>query len=124
MTSVSAGEAPVADVLKALAAELTHAQASCARLDGALGKLLDGVPPEQRLSVLQELHAVDLLHQQISAVAGFVSRIEPRPPQGFLPIAEALEGVTLGEVADRMRETLGAPSAPAADENDGDCDLF
>ena len=125
MTSVSAAypEAPVGDVLKAVAAELSHAQASCARLDGALGRLLDGVAPDQRLSIMQELHAVDLLHQQISAVAHFVSRLEPRPPATSLPVADALDGVTLGEVASRIRASLGAPDA-AGEDASGDCDLL
>src|SRR6516165_9660176 len=96
----NAAQAAMADVLTAVAGELVLAQSQCARLDGALGQLLHAAPADQRGAVMRELHVVDLLNQQIGAVAAFVERLSDGLPQGSLvEVGPALGTITLGEVA-------------------------
>ena len=55
--------ASVETVLKAISSEMSIAAVACGHLDVALGKILDVVPDEHRLSVMQELHtAVSYTH--------------------------------------------------------------
>jgi hypothetical protein len=120
----SAAQAAMTDVLSALAGELAIAQSKCERLDGALGLLLHSAPSEQRGAVMREMHVVDLLSQQIGAVAAFVERLSNLAPQGAaVEIGEALGAITLGEVAQRIGAGVGCPAhhAGAADE---DVDFF
>ncbi len=122
--TVTAGTAAMSDVLSALAGELALAQGKCARLDGALGQLLDGASVEMRGAVMRELHVVDLLNQHIGAVAAFVGRLSSATPHGALvEVGEALGLITLGEVAARIGQGVGAvrPVAAGAEE---DVDFF
>jgi hypothetical protein len=120
----NAGQAAMTDVLSALAGELAIAQSKCARLDGALGELLGAAPSEHRTAVMREMHVVDLLSQQIGAVAAFVERLSIAAPQGAsVEIGEALGAVTLGEVAQRIGAGVGW-TAPSASEADEDVDFF
>lgn len=119
-----AAPAAMPDVLAAVASELSVAMGQCARLDGALGRLLDAAPAERRGAVLGELHTVDLLSQQIAALAGFVERLALSAPGGLtVDVAPALDTITLGEVADRLRRGVGQECGPAAVLCD-DLDLF
>lgn len=112
------------DVLSAVAGELVLAQSTCARLDGALGQLLDGAPADQRGAVMRELHVVDLLNQQIAAVAGFVDRLSTGLGHGVtVEVGEALSGITLGEVAHRIGQGVGH-AAGAAKAVSEDVDFF
>jgi len=117
-------QAAMTDVLSALVGELALAQSQCARLDGALGQLLDTAPAEQRGAVMRELHVVDLLNQQIGAVAAFVERLSDGLPQGsIVEVGPALGTITLGEVAQRIGQGVGCV-APAGAEADEDVDFF
>ncbi|CAN7341230.1 hypothetical protein LJR219_001904 [Phenylobacterium sp. LjRoot219] len=118
------GQAAMTDVLSAVAGELLLAQGTCARLDGALGQLLHAAPADQRGAVMQELHAVDQLNQQIAAVAGFVERLSGKLGASVtIDVAEALGTITLGEVAQRISQGVGQAAAPIADVSD-DVDFF
>jgi len=120
----SAVEASMADVLSAVAGELSLARSACARLDGALGELLSAAPPEHRGSVMHELHAVDLLNQQIAALAGFVERLSGGMSGGIrVEVGEALGEITLGEVAARLGAGVGAQAARSSTPAD-DIDFF
>ena len=117
-------QAAMTDVLSALAGELALARRQCARLDGALGQLLHAAPAEQRGAVMREMHVVDLLTQQIGAVAAFVERLSDGvPPGALVEVGPALGTITLGEVAQRIGRGVGCAAAPpaAADE---DVDFF
>ncbi len=121
--TVSAGEAAMTDVLSAVAGELMLAQSTCARLDGALGQLLHAAPADQRGAVMRELHVVDLLNQQIAAVAGFVETLSGKLEcRVTIEVGEALRGITLGEVAERIGLGVGHAS-PAAAETSEDVDF-
>lgn len=120
----NAGQAAMTDVLSAVAGELVLAQTTCARLDGALGQLLDAAPAERRGAVMRELHVVDLLNQQIAAVAGFVERISGRLEEHVtIEVAEALSAITLGDVAHRISHGVGH-GAPAEAQVGEDVDFF
>ena len=107
------------DVFDALAGELAVARTRCGRLDGALGRLLETAAPEVRGAVMDELHEVDLLGQQIAAVSEFLQRLSGDEAHGFTAHA-ALAAVSLGEVAERVGRRLGhaASAAPAAEDVD------
>lgn len=118
------GLAAMTDVLSAVAGELTLAQGTCARLDGALGQLLHAAPADQRGAVMRELHAVDQLNQQIAAVAGFVERLSGNLGPGVtIDVVEALGAITLGEVAQRIGAGVGRAAAPGGDADD-EVDFF
>lgn len=124
MSMTNVGQAAMTDVLSAVAGELLLAQTTCARLDGALGQLLNAAPADQRGAVMRELHVVDLLNQQIAAVAGFVERLSGRLEENVtIEVGEALGAITLGEVAQRISHGVGQ-AAPAAAEVEEDIDFF
>ena len=109
------------DVLSAVAGELGLAQSACARLDGALGDLLSAATADQRGAVIRELHAVDLLNQQIAALAGFVGRLSGLAEGVEVEVGDALAAITLGDVAARIISGVGGP--PPADAG-ADVDFF
>jgi len=110
------------EVLSAVANELLLAQSKCANLDGALGQLLDVGSADHRSAVMRELHAVDLLNQQIAAVAAFLGRLrQDASPDELVDMSAALGAITLGEVAERLRLGTGQEtSAPASVPEDVD----
>ena len=98
--------ASVEMVLKALSAEMSLAAVACGHLDVALGKILDVVPEEHRLSVMQELHTVDLLAQHITALTDFAGNLSQQQGQGVLEVNDSLNAITLGDVAARLRQGI------------------
>ena len=97
----------VAGLLEALSTEMSIAAVSCGHLDSALGQLLEAVPPESRLKVMQELHMVDMLAQHITAITDFTSGLAASmAAEGAPDVDAALSRITLGDVAARLRETL------------------
>ena len=117
-------QASMTHVLSAVAGELGLAQDACSRLDGALGALLSAASADQRGAVMQELHAVDLLNQQISAIAGFVERLSGDVEDAIMiEVGEALGAITLGDVAQRLGRGFELPSVAAASATD-DVDFF
>lgn len=94
-------------LLEALSAEMSIAAVSCGHLDSALGQLLEHVPLEARMEVMQELHMVDMLAQHITAITDFTAGLATSMATGGVPdIDGALSRITLGDVAARLRETL------------------
>ncbi len=114
---------PTEDVLTALAAELAVAREGCARLDGALVKVLENSDAGQRLLLMSELHSVDRLNQQLEALHTFLRGVYCGA--AVMDVGAALPAITLAEVADRMGTTLGlaaTDSPPPPPE--GDCEYF
>lgn len=123
-TTDTEARAAMPDVLAAVADELSLAMGQCARLDGALGQLLDAAPPERRGALMQELHTVDLLNQQIAALAGFLGRLSSAAAnQPSVDVAAALRTITLGDVAERISRGVGHVREPQELVTD-DLDLF
>ena len=101
--------AGIVGLLEALSAEMSIAAVSCGHLDSALGQLLEAVPPESRLKVMQELHMVDMLAQHITAITDFTAGLaSSMAAEGQPDVAGALSRITLGDVAARLRATLAA----------------
>ena len=117
-------QASMTDVLSAVAGELGLAQGACLRLDGALGELLGAAPADQRGAVMRELHAVDLLNQQIGAIAGFLSTLSGGLVERMtVEVGEALGGITLGDMATRLGQGVGVGLLEVAATAD-DVDFF
>jgi hypothetical protein len=94
-------------VFEALSAEMSIAAVSCGHLDSALGQILEAVPPEARMKVMQELHMVDLLAQHITAITDFTAGLaRVASPDVSLEVEGALSRITLGDVAGRLRAGL------------------
>jgi len=87
---------------------MSLAAVACGHLDVALGKILEVVPDEHRLSVMQELHTVDLLAQHITALTDFTGNLSQQHGQGVLEVNDSLNAITLGDVADRLRASISA----------------
>jgi hypothetical protein len=102
--------ASVETVLKAISSEMSIAAVACGHLDVALGKLLEVVPSEHRMSVLQELHMVDLLAQHVTALTDFTGNLSQQHGQGVLEVNDALSAITLGDVAARLRTAISTQS--------------
>jgi len=94
-------------VLEALSAEMSIAAVSCGHLDSALGQILEVVPIEARMQVMQELHMVDMLAQHITAITDFAAGLaQVASPDVGLEVEGALSRITLGDVAGRLRDNL------------------
>lgn len=114
-----------AQALTVLAGELGHAGEACQRLDGALGGLLHLVAPEERMKVMQELHAVDLLNQHLAALGALAHQVSARPQaDGAVDLTTALQGLTLGDVARRIQAAATGDAGAQPEEEEGDLDLF
>lgn len=97
----------VAAILAAVSAEMAIAAQACGELDGALGQILEGAPPEVQMAAMQKLHMVDLLAQQITAVTDFTHRLSLiASAEDRLAVEDALSAITLGAVAARLRGSL------------------
>ncbi len=110
----TAAQTPVGIVglLEALSAEMSIAAVSCGHLDSALGQILEKVPMESRLAVMQELHMVDMLAQHITAITDFAAGLaSSMAAEGAPDVDGALSRITLGDVAARLRETLASKAA-------------
>lgn len=97
----------LATVLEALSAEMSIAAVSCGHLDSALGQLLEHVPPENRMQVMQEMHMVDMLAQHITAITDFTAGLaQSMAAEGEPDLDGSLSRITLGDVAARLRTNL------------------
>lgn len=97
----------VAAILAAVSAEMAIAAQACGELDNALGQILAATPPEGQGRVMQELHTVDLLAQHITAVTDFTHRLALiASTDDRLAVDDALSAITLGAVAERLRNHL------------------
>ncbi len=115
----------VAMALDVLSAEIELAAARCIRLDKTLGDFMDRLPTPERQTLTESLHGVDLLAQHLTGLASFARSMSFAAPEDVsAPIEAALSGLTLGALAERMAEGLGAPVAETDDVDPGDVDLF
>ena len=102
----------IVGLLEALSAEMSIAAVSCGHLDSALGQILEEVPLESRMKVMQELHMVDMLAQHITAITDFTAGLaNSMAAEGAPDVDGALSRITLGDVAARLRETLATKAA-------------
>ncbi len=119
-------DAPIADAFDIIAWEIELAGARCIQLDSLVGAIVDQLPAENKASVFEGLHAVDLLSQHLTGLSAFARALSGSVPAGLrAPVDGALAQVTLGALADRMAGALGAAQKGLGDGDDaGDLDLF
>jgi hypothetical protein len=113
-----------AKALNLLAGEIAMACHASQHLDDTLGKMLELIAPEERLKVMQDLHAIDLLNQHLTALANFARDLGLQASEeAAVDLTSALSHITLGDVVKRIEGAATGVDFGAADE-DGDLDLF
>lgn len=119
-------EAGVGSTFGALAWEIELAGARCLKLDALVGEIMAHLPPEQRTQMMEGMHLVDLLGQQLTSLSAFARRLgEMVGDEVRAPVGDAIAEMTLGALADRMSQALGGEEKGLMDGDDaGDLDLF
>lgn len=116
---------PVGVTLDVLSGEIELAAARCIRLDKILGEFMDRLPSAERQHLTESLHGVDLLAQHLTGLAGFARTMSfSTPEEAVAPVHDALMGLTLGALAERMADGMGLPVEPTDDVDPGDVDFF
>jgi hypothetical protein len=116
----------VADTLDVLAAEIELAGARCIFLDRVIAEVMDGLSGVHRARMLEGLHGVDLLAQHLTSLSAFARTLSQAvPTEVTARVDAAISEITLGALAERMAEGLGAEAAvDETADDDGDVDLF
>ncbi|MET3665270.1 hypothetical protein [Caulobacter sp. 1776] len=119
-------QASMATMLDVLAWEIELAGARCIYLDSMIGKMMKTVPEEQREVLVEGMHTVDLLAQQLTSLSAFARRMSALAPDDVsASVDTALGDITLGALADRMSVAFGGVERGIYDAEDaGDLDLF
>ncbi|MDO8901863.1 MAG: hypothetical protein Q7V15_10950 [Phenylobacterium sp.] len=113
-----------AKALDLLAGEIAMACHASQHLDDTLGKMLELIAPEERLKVMQDLHAIDLLNQHLTALANFARDLGLQASEeAAVDLTSALSHITLGDVVKRI-EGAATGVNYGAENDDGDLDLF
>ncbi|MDO8801311.1 hypothetical protein [Phenylobacterium sp.] len=119
-------EAGVSSMVGVLAWEIELAGARCMKLDTLVGELMHILPLEHREKLVEGMHTVDLLGQQLTALSTFARNLSGEIPETLMaPVQDALGDITLGALADRMFSALGGEEKGLNDGDEaGDLDLF
>ncbi|MBP7648909.1 MAG: hypothetical protein KA085_04040 [Phenylobacterium sp.] len=119
-------EASVSSMVGVLAWEIELAGARCMKLDTLVGELMHILPLEHREKLVEGMHTVDLLGQQLTALSSFARNLSDEIPETIMaPVEDALGDITLGALADRMFSALGGEEKGLNDGDEaGDLDLF
>ncbi|MGQ3016887.1 hypothetical protein [Phenylobacterium sp.] len=113
-----------AKALDLLAGEIAMACHASQHLDDTLGKMLELIAPDERLKVMQDLHAIDLLKQHLTALANFARDLGLQASEEeAVDLTSALSHITLGDVVKRI-EGAATGLSYGAEDDDGDLDLF
>lgn len=113
--------ASATDVLTSIAEELEHAGQLCDRLETLVTQLVRASRGEPLAIALHEAQTLDVLTQHLAALANFTRNLSSQQGAGY-DLEDAVSGVTLGDLANRLARTSDAPPAWAKDS--GDLDLF
>ena len=119
-------DASVASTFDVLAWEMELATARCMMLDALMGRVMARLPEQDQAQFVEGMHTVDLLSQQLAGLSAFTRKMSDMVPLGLTAqVDEALSGITLGALADRMTTALGGEEKGINDrESAGDVDLF
>ncbi|MGA0599257.1 hypothetical protein ACO2Q3_00970 [Caulobacter sp. KR2-114] len=117
-------ETKTSDLLEALAWEVELAGARCIFLDALIGEFIPAVDMDRRERLVEGLHAVDLLSQHLTGLSAFVRRLAVAGPGEALDLTPALSEITLGDLANRLRATLGGGEDADERAEAGALDLF
>ena len=110
------------EVLTSIAEELEHAGQLCDRLETLVIQLVRASRGEPLAIALHEAQTLDVLTQHLAALATFTRKLSSQAQDGGYDLQEAVSGVTLGDLANRLARLSVDPPAWAADA--GDLDLF
>jgi hypothetical protein len=112
--------------LYVVAWEIELAAARCLMLDALLGQIMLRLPEEEQAEFRDGVHTVDLLSQQLTCLSSFARIMSDAVSADVsAQVDEALGGITLGALADRMTTALGGQEKGLNDgEAAGDVDLF
>jgi len=119
-------EASVANTFDVIGWEIELAGARCIMLDSIIGDVMKSLPLDNRERILEGLHTVDLLSQQLTSLSAFARKMGGSAGSDmFVPVHGALREITLGALADRMQGALGGTEQGINErEEAGDLDLF
>jgi hypothetical protein len=119
-------EATVSNTLDVLAWEMELAAARCLMMDAMLGRVMAHLSEDMQSEFREGMHTVDLLSQQLTGLSAFTRKMSETVPADIsTQVDEALGGITLGALADRMTVALGGDEKGINDgESAGDVDLF
>lgn len=119
-------EASVSNTVGVLAWEIELAGARCMKLDMLIGELMQVLPPEYREKLVEGMHMVDLLGQQLTSLSAFAHHLSDEISDDLMAsVQDALGMMTLGALADRMFTALGGEEKGVNDGDEaGDLDLF
>ncbi len=121
MSQAAAVQTP--EVLASIANELEHAGELCDRLETLVTQLVRASRGEPLAIALHEAQTLDVLTQHLAALANFTRRVSAQAYDGGYDLTDAVAGVTLGDLANRLANaTRAAEPLTAADA--GDLDLF
>lgn len=120
MSQSAVARAP--EVLASIAQELEHAGELCDRLETLVTQLVRASRGEPLAIALHEAQTLDVLTQHLAALANFTRKLSTQSG-GEYDLNDAVAGVTLGDLANRLAQvTREAPSRAPAEA--GDLDLF
>ena len=119
-------QASVATTFGVLAWEMELAGARCIFLDSIIGEMMKSVPEDKREALVEGMHTVDLLSQQLTSLSAFARRMSGTISDDVsASVGHALDDITLGALADRMCSALGGEERGIDDRDEaGDLDLF
>jgi hypothetical protein len=112
---------PIADPLRRIGRELQALATLVEEVEAAVGRLLERSPPGPGDPV-RELQSLDLLRQQVLAIAAFSRTLSRHTPESWVLDLEApLRAVALSDLTARLHPGTGPPPvAPAG----GQCEFF
>lgn len=110
------------DVLASIAQELEHAGELCDRLETLVTQLVRATRGEPLAIALHEAQTLDVLTQHLVALATFTRKLAMQAGDGGYDLTDAVAGVTLGDLANRLARVTREGPMRAADA--GDLDLF
>jgi len=119
-------QASVATTFGVLAWEMELAGARCIFLDSIIGEMMKSIPENKREVLVEGMHTVDLLSQQLTSLSAFARRMSGTISDDVsASVGHALGDITLGALADRMCSALGGEERGIDErEEAGDLDLF
>lgn len=111
------------EVLASIAQELEHAGELCDRLETLITELVRASRGEPLEIALHEAQTLDALIQHLAALATFTRKLSVQAESDAYDLTDAIAGVTLGDLADRLARAARDGQARATADA-GDLELF
>jgi hypothetical protein len=121
---MSAEREPVSAVLVRAATELTDLADRTERLQDVMAALVQQMAALDH-NATQDMQALDWIAQHLEGIASFLDAIAKAMPPGWrIDPTDALDALTLAELAHRLRGAPVMAAAPAPVVSSGDMELF